>query len=160
MDRRHIVDDAAGEIDARRLVFPGLANVYRPLAPYSYAFMRFCTGAILVPHGYLKLFAGGVWRTGGVERLGLSPPLVWSFLVAGIEFFGAILLAIGLLTRFAAAAIALEMRVIVFFLQWHSSYLWTSKGYEFPLLWALLAIAIFFRGGGRYSVDHWLGREL
>jgi putative oxidoreductase len=134
--------------------------LYRPLAPYSYAFMRFCTGAILVPHGYAKLFEGGVWRTGGIQALGLSPPIVWSFLVAGVEFFCAIMLAIGFLTRFAAAAIAVEMLVIVFFIQWHFGYLWTNKGYEFPLLWALLTIAIFFRGGGLYSVDRWLGKEL
>ena len=52
----------------KRLVFPVLANLYKPFAPYSYAFMRFCTGVIMVPHGYAKLFEGGVWHTGGVER--------------------------------------------------------------------------------------------
>ena len=70
------------------------------------------------------------------------------------------MLAVGFLTRFAAAAIAIEMLVIVFFKHWDAGYLWTNRGYEFPLLWALLAIAIFFRGGGRTSVDHWLGKEL
>lgn len=153
------IDRAAAAVDEKRLVFPALASLYRPLAPYSYAFMRFCTGAILVPHGYTKLFQGGAWHTGGVESMGLWPPIVWSFLVAGVEFFGAIMLAVGLFTRFAAAAIAIEMLVIVFKL-WNFGYLWTNKGYEFPLLWALLAIAIFFRGGGRTSIDHWLGKEL
>ena len=146
--------------DEKRLIFPALARLYKPFAPYSYSFMRFCTGAILVPHGYAKLFEGGVWRTGSITALGLSPPIVWSFLVAGTEFFGAILLAIGLFTRAAAVAVTTEMLVITFFIQWKNGYLWTNKGYEFSLLWALLTIAIFFRGGGRVSVDHWLGREL
>jgi putative oxidoreductase len=153
-------DNAAREIDARRLLVPALAKLYRPLASYSYAFMRFCTGAILIPHGYAKLFEGGVWRTGGIASMGLWPPIVWSFLVAGVEFFGAIMLAVGFLTRLAAASIAIEMLVIVFFKQWQFGYFWTNKGYEFPLLWGLLSIAVFFRGGGRYSVDHWLGKEL
>jgi putative oxidoreductase len=152
--------DLTRGVDEKRLVFPALARLYKPFAPYSYAFMRFSAGAILVPHGYAKLFEGGVWRTGGVAAMGLWPPLAWSFLVAGVEFFGAIMLAIGLFTRFAAAAIAIEMLVIVSFKQWQYGYFWTSKGYEFALLWALLAVAIFFRGGGRASVDHWLGREL
>ncbi len=156
----NIEAEFSGEVDEKRLVFPALAKFYGFFAPYSYAFIRFCTGAILVPHGYAKLFQGGVWRAGGVASLGLWPPIAWSFLVAGVEFFGAIMLAIGLFTRLAAAAIAIEMLVIVFFFQWKNGYLWTAKGYEFPLLWALLAIGIFFRGGGRYSVDHWLGREL
>ena len=80
------VDNAAVGVDEKRLVFPALANLYKPFAPYSYTFMRFCTGAILVPHGYAKLFEGGVWHTGGIEALGLWPPLAWSFLVAGVEF--------------------------------------------------------------------------
>jgi len=28
------------------------------------------------------------------------------------------------------------------------------------LLWLLLCTAIFFRGGGRYSVDHLIGKEI
>ena len=39
-------------------------------------------------------------------------------------------------------------------------YFWTERGYEFALLWAVLALAIFFRGGGRWSIDHYLGKEL
>jgi len=26
-------------------------------------------------------------------------------------------------------------------------------------MWALLCVAIWFRGGGRYSVDHYIGKE-
>ena len=36
---------------------------------------------------------------------------------------------------------------------------WTERGYEFALMWGLLCVAIFFRGGGRYSVDHYIGKE-
>ena len=35
----------------------------------------------------------------------------------------------------------------------------SNRGFEYALLW-LLCTAIFFRGGGRYSLDHYLGREL
>jgi putative oxidoreductase len=34
-----------------RLVFPGVAGFYQRFSPYSYALIRFATGAILVPHG-------------------------------------------------------------------------------------------------------------
>jgi len=60
----------------------------------------------------------------------------------------------------AAAAIAIEMFVITFFLLWPRGYFWTQQGYEFALLWMLLAIAIFFRGGGELSVDRLLKKEL
>jgi hypothetical protein len=38
-----------GDIVANRLIIPQFAGVYRSLAPFSYAFMRFCTGMVLVP---------------------------------------------------------------------------------------------------------------
>lgn len=44
------------------------------------------------------------------------------------------------------------MLVIVFLFQWQFGYFWTNRGYEFDLLWALLCVAIFFKGGGRCSM--------
>jgi putative oxidoreductase len=144
-----------------RSIIPGLNNVYASLAPYSYAFMRFCTGAILAPHGIQKLFFGGlVGNTAAVARMGLYPPGFWSFLVGFTECFCAIALALGLFTRVAALFIIGEMAVIAFGVQSKYGYFWTQRGNEFPLLLLLLTIAIFFRGGGRYSLDHLIGKEL
>ena len=75
------------------------------------------------------------------------------------ESFGALFLALGLFTRVMAVMIGIEMIVIVFFWQWENGYLWTNKGYEFALLWFLLCVGIFFRGGGRYSLDRLIGKE-
>ena len=146
-------------VDPKRLIFPGLAGLYRAGSPYAYAFMRFCSGAVLVPHGVVKLMhlppnPAGIASHG----LPLATFLAWATVLT--ESFGALFLAIGLLTRFAAAAIWIEMAVIIVFYQWQFGYFWTGKGIEFALLWLLLCTAIFFRGGGRYSLDHYLGREL
>jgi putative oxidoreductase len=144
-----------------RSVIPGLGRIYDRLAPYSYAFMRFCTGAILAPHGIQKLFFGGlVGNTRVMERMGLQPPGLWSLLVGFTECFCAIALALGLFTRVAAVFIIGEMAVIAFGIQSKYGYFWTQKGNEFPLLLLLLTIAIFFRGGGRFSLDHLIGKEL
>jgi putative oxidoreductase len=149
------------EIDVRRLVVPGLAGLYDALAPYSYAFMRFAAGAILVPHGYMKLFAGTAAGTAAATaKLGLEPALAWAYAVGAVEFFGGLFLALGFLTRIAAAAVIIEMIVIVFFVLWPNGYFWTRQGYEFALLWLLLAIGILFRGGGTYSVDGIIGKEI
>src|SRR6266481_1704901 len=37
---------------------------------------------------------------------------------------------------------------------------WTGPGYEYPLMWGLIAFAIALRGGGPYSVDRKLGWEI
>ena len=149
------------EIDRKRLLIPGLARVYEPLAPFAYAFMRFATGAILLPHGINKLFVADIDRAAaGIAAHGLPFPLLLAWLAVITESFAAGLLAVGLLTRIAAAMIWIEMLLITFLWQWPNGFLWTNKGYEFPLLWLLLVTAIFFRGGGRYSLDRLLGKEI
>lgn len=149
----------ADETAATRLVFPGLRGFYDSLSPYSYAFMRFCTGAIVVPHGFQKLFFGTV-PIKQMIAFHLAPPEAWAYLVGVNEGIFTLFLALGLFTRFAALGLAIEMAVIAFAIQIKFGYFWTSKGLEYPLLLMLLAIAIFFRGGGRYSLDHLVGKEL
>src|SRR5437870_3468777 len=62
---------------------PALGVLYAPLAPYAYAFMRFCVGAIIVPHGYTKLFQGAVAPAAGmIAKLGLEPAIAWAYFVA------------------------------------------------------------------------------
>jgi putative oxidoreductase len=150
------------ETAAPRPMIPGLAGLYRSLAPYSYSFMRFCVGAMLVPHGYAKLFLGGAVGLANADfvKWGLPAPLAWAYWIALLEFFGGILLAIGLLTRPVAFLIAVEMAVAVFAVHWPNGFFWLAKGFEYPLLWGLLALAIACRGGDRLSVDRAIGSEI
>jgi putative oxidoreductase len=68
-------------------------------------------------------------------------------------------MAIGRFTRIAAAIVGIEMLVIIIFFQWQFGYFWTAPGYEYALLWLLLCIAIFFKGGGCYSINRIIGKE-
>ena len=148
-------------VDPKRLVFPGLARFYQAGAPFAYAFMRFCTGAVLVPHGVQKLLGMQLDRYAAtIAQHGLPAPMVLVWLTFLTESFGAAFLALGLFTRLCAAAIWIEMAVIIVLFQSQFGYFWTARGYEYALLWLLLCTAIFFRGGGRYSLDYYLGREI
>jgi len=143
-----------------KLVFPALAGLYESCAPYSYAMMRFATGAILVPHGVQKILNTPIAKFApNIAAKGLPFAEALAVLTYFAESLAAACLAVGLLTRIAAAVIGIEMLVIVFLFQWQFGYFWTNRGYEFALLWSLLCIAIFFKGGGRYSVDRLIGRE-
>jgi putative oxidoreductase len=151
----------ATTIDKRRLIWPGLGDLYERFAPYSYSFMRFATGAVLVPHGFYKLFLGTAAGTAaGIAAKGWPAPLALAYLVGVIEFVVALCLAVGLFTRLAALIIWLHMTIIIVVFQWQYGYFWTNRGIEYALLWWLLCIGIFFRGGGRYSLDRMLGREI
>ena len=42
---------------------------------------------------------------------------------------------------------------MIFCLYWNNGFAWLSRGYEYVLLWGLVAFAIALRGGGPYSLD-------
>jgi uncharacterized membrane protein YphA (DoxX/SURF4 family) len=39
-------------------------------------------------------------------------------------------------------------------------FFWHKGGFEYPLMWLVLCLVIFFRGGGPYSLDRRIGKEL
>jgi putative oxidoreductase len=146
--------------DQPKLIFPGLAEFYARCSPYSYPLIRFATGTILVPHGVQKILNTPIAKFApNIAAKGLPFPEVLAYLTYFAESVAAVCLAIGLFTRIAAAVIGIEMLVIVVLLHWQFGYFWTNRGYEYALLWLALCIAIFFKGGGRYSLDRLVGKE-
>ena len=77
-----------------------------------------------------------------------------------IEVFGGLALAAGFLTRVAAALVFGLMAVAVIWVHLPIGYFWMTGGLEYPLMWAVVALAFVFRGGGRYSIDALIGREI
>jgi putative oxidoreductase len=148
-----------------RPIIPALGPLYANLARWSYPLIRAATGLILMPHGAQKLFGWfggrGLEATGSglAQNLGLEPGLFWAALVAGTEFFGGLFVALGLLTRPAALGVTIIMAVSVFAVHLPNGFFWGQGGYEYPLLWGLVALAIAFRGGGEMSLDRAIGRE-
>ena len=149
-------------IDRNRLVVPALGAIYEKLSPYSWLMVRVVAGALLIPHGYAKLFTPGAidGTAGFMGSLGLVPGLFWAWVIALLEFAGGIMLAAGFLTRPVAAMVVGFMAVAVFHVHWGDGFFWSNGGYEFPLMWGVVALAIVFRGGGKYSIDRKLGREV
>jgi len=144
-------------------VVPAFASLAAALSPFAEPLLRVTAGLLLVPHGAQKLFGWfggyGVDATGQffAAKLGLPASLA---LVAGlIEFAGGLALAFGLLTRPVAALVAGLMAVAVVHVHLPAGFFWTSGGYEYPLLWAIVALVFVIRGGGRYSLDALIGRE-
>ena len=129
----------------------------------SWTLVRIATGLILLPHGAQKLFGwfggGGLAGTAQFfeQNLGLYPGLLFAGLAGATEFVGGLLLALGLLTRLSAAAVVAVMAYAAFVVHWGNGFFWTAGGYEFPLLWGLVALALVIRGGGPLSLDRILG---
>ncbi len=102
------------------------------------------------------------FASGSMARRGLEPATLMAYIVFFNESVGAILVAVGLFTRFAAASIAIEMFIITFVAHFANGFGWSNPrgGWEFPLVWGLIFFAIALRGGGPYSLDRVLRREL
>ena len=78
------------------------------------------------------------------------------YLTVAAEFGGGILLVVGLLTRLAALAIAVDMAVAISKVHWRNGLLTTAPGkvgYEFPLACGIIAFALIFLGAGPISLD-------
>ena len=151
---------AAGQ--SLKLALDGIsASLNERLAPLAYAFARIYLALLILPSGYEKVFHDGAARiaAGNVLKTGFYPPVFWAWVVAYLEFFGMILLALGLLTRPIAFAFAVEMAVITVMIQMPNGYFWTSRGCEFALMLTVVCFALVIGGGGRYSVDRRLGKE-
>jgi putative oxidoreductase len=142
-----------------RLVVPQLQPFYRWAEPLSWALIRITAGLMLIPHGWPKLMAGiGPVAANALAKRGIQPAEPLALILIAIETIGGLCIALGLFTRFWAAAAAIEMTVIVY--HHLPKFGWTDRGYEYQLFWGLVMLAIALRGGGPYSLDRRIGREL
>ena len=146
-----------------RLLFPGLRRFYDFNIPFSWVVVRFGVGWVLLVHGYGKVMRG---MAGQAKVLDVTLPnfkaynLELSYLLTFVEGVGGLCIILGLFTRFFAAANAIEMGFLTFFIYWGTGFSWLVRGYEYTLLWGIMCLAIALRGGGPWSIDRLLGKEL
>jgi len=143
---------------------PFVASLEKALTPIAEPALRVVAGAFLLPHGTQKLFGWfggyGVEATGQFFASKLALPASFALLAGLIEVVGGLALAFGLFTRVAAALVFVMMMVVVIWVHLPVGFFWTSGGFEYPLMWAALAAYFVVRGGGRYSLDAAIGREI
>jgi putative oxidoreductase len=142
----------------------------RKLLPWAPLAIRLSLGIIFVAHGTQQLF--GIWDGPGlptiiqIQKASGHMPAYLTFIAAGTEFLGGIAVGIGLLTRIASLALALDMVAWIvkvhlangFFLNW-SMTPGKGHGYEYHLALLAMSIALFLSGPGRLALDHVLGFE-
>lgn len=124
---------------------------------------RLAVGIVMAAHGAQKLFGWfggyGLQGTGGyfAHQLGMTPGVFWAALAGGGEFFGGLLLLLGLATRFGALTTAIIMGVAISTAHWGAFFL--PAGMEYALTIFSVAIALLLGGGGALSLDARLSRS-
>ena len=123
--------------------------------------LRVGAGVIFAAHGAQKLFGwfGGYGlegTAGWMASIGLEPGLPMAVLAGGAEFFGGLLLIVGLLVRPAALMLAITMVVAIVTVHLQHGLFLSNNGYEFGLALLVISAALTVRGAGSLSVDRLL----
>lgn len=125
---------------------------------------RLALGIVVFPHGAQKLlgwFGGyGFEGTMGFLTGDAGLPYIIALLVILIEFFGALLLIVGLATRVAAFGVLVNFAGVVITTHLHSGFFmnWYSQpnkgeGLEYFILLFGLVLIVLVTGGGKASID-------
>lgn len=127
--------------------------------------LRLAAGIIFSAHGSQKLFAWfggyGLDVTGQwMESIGLAPGYLMALLSGSAEFFGGLLLIIGLLTRPASLVLAITMLVAIFSVHFENGLFMSNNGYEFGLALLAITLALLVQGSGKYAIDNIISKKL
>jgi putative oxidoreductase len=127
--------------------------------------LRIVVGLSFAGHGAQKLFgfSGGHGLEGtaaGFERMGLRPARLNALVAGSAEFFGGLLIALGLLTTPAAAAVIAVMTTAILTVHMRNGFWAAQNGFEYNLVMIAAAFALAGVGAGAWSLDRAIGIDL
>ena len=124
----------------------------------AYVVFRVLVGLLFMQHGAQKLF--GLF--GGVDGSGGTAPLVSMYGIAGvIEFFGGLLIAVGVLTRLIALIATADMVAAQFITHLPEGPIPIQNGGELSLLYIAAFLILIVYGSRHYSFEQLIfNREL
>ncbi len=108
--------------------------------------LRIGAGLLMASHGYDKLIHYNEMKIKFMSFMGLNPSATLA-LVIFAELFCAVLIVVGLFTRFACIPLIILTVVIIF-----------QVGKELPALYLFAYIALLFTGPGKFSIDNMISK--
>jgi putative oxidoreductase len=127
--------------------------------------LRLIAGIIFTAHGAQKLFAWfggyGLEATGQwMESIGITPGYLMALMAGSAEFFGGLLLIVGLLTRPISFVLAITMAVAIVTVHLEHGLFMSNNGYEFALILLATSISLMVSGAGKLSLDNKIVQRL
>ena len=138
-----------------------MSKSFNNLQPWGAFLLRLVLGAAMIAHGYGKVVPASLFHGNMLAPLQHSGHFVTAFglpawlgyVSALTEFVGGILLLLGLLTRFAAFMVAVNMAFAIVLVTRHHGY----AGSEYPLALFSIALMLLFYGAGTLALDRRFG---
>ena len=143
-----------------KLIFPGLAGIYKSVSDLWYPMIRVTIGAILFVHGWGKLDAGSANVIEQFTEHGFAPASGFAYAAMFLETVGAVCVMLGLFTRFFAAVLTIGLGIVFVMVHLPYGFEVGQNGFEYVLLEGVVMFAIALRGGGPYSLDRIIGKQL
>ena len=131
------------------------------LKPVGLLLVRIVVGAVLMAHGFPKLFNSAPFLE-AFPKMGFP---AWAVYVAGaVEFFGGLLLVVGLFTRVASFLISGQFAVAFVKVHWklgeRDLFGFLGQGSdEYPLVLCVLAFLLMTLGAGAISLDRLIFKD-
>jgi putative oxidoreductase len=123
------------------------------LQPLGALVLRLALGLSMIVHGYQKVVPHGALNHYAHYIVTLGIPYWLGYVSAYTEFIGGMFLAMGLLTRFAAALVAINMLVALFTVGIHQGF----GIYNYVIALAAIAIMLVVYGAGAVALDRKIG---
>ncbi len=115
--------------------------------------LRVSTGGLFLIHGLTKLFVFTPAGTAGYfQSLGLPGAL--GYLTMAVEILGGLALILGVATRAVSLVMALVLLGAAWFGHVANGFGFGNPGggWEYPVFWAIVMVALAALGGGRFAV--------
>jgi putative oxidoreductase len=121
--------------------------------------LRLALGLVFLVHGGQKLFvAGFAGTTSMLAQMQIPAPAVIGPALAIVEPLAGAAIVLGLLTRVAGLAVAIDMLgAILTFHRFHGFFV--PMGIEFPMMLCVGGVVLATLGAGSFSVDHSLAKR-
>jgi putative oxidoreductase len=128
-----------------------LMRIFDLLKPLALLCLRVALGIIFFHSGYQKLFGAPAAALAEFRHMGF--PSYFAYIAGTLELFGAILLVLGLLTRWTAFLLAIEMGILLAKVDIPRGSIYAVQNYELPLALCAAAFTLVGTGAGLLSVD-------
>ena len=129
------------------------ASVSATLVKWGLVPLRVAVGIVFLMHGWHKIFVFGVGGTGDILHfIGIPFASFFAVVLMIAEFGGGLAILLGVLARWAAAALAFEMVIAIFMARIKGGF-FTPTGFEFEMVLLGACLTIAALGSGPVSLD-------
>lgn len=141
-----------------------IIKLLRTDAGFAPLALRLPIGITFMAHGAQKLFGwfGGYGLEGTgqwMASIGLTPGYLMALMAGSSEFFGGLLLIIGLLIRPTSAMLAFTMLMAIVTVHLDNGLFMSNNGYEFGLALLAATVSLAISGAGKMSIDSMIARK-